>query len=66
VDHVPRQYIFPIFSIAEQNHAISESRYPKMLATAFFLKQTKGFDTELQQKLFDSLSLSPESVLLSH
>ncbi len=37
-----------------------------MLATAFFLKQTKGFDTELQQKLFDSLSLSPESVLLSH
>ncbi len=39
---------------------------PKMLATAFFLKQTKRFDTELQQTLFDSLSRSPKSVLLAH
>jgi hypothetical protein len=37
---------------------------PKMLATAFFLKQTKRFDRELQQTLFDSISL--KSVLLAH
>lgn len=41
---------------------------PKILATAFFLKQTKRFYTEVQQKLFDSFSLPlpPKSVLLAH
>jgi hypothetical protein len=41
---------------------------PKMLATAFFLKQTKTFDRELQQTSFDSLSLSLslKSVLIAH
>ncbi len=54
----PDNVFFQSLQLQNKIDAISESRYPKMLATAFFLKQTKRFDTELQQTLFDSLSLS--------
>jgi hypothetical protein len=62
----PDNVFFQSLQLQNKIDAISESRYRKMLATAFFLKQTKRFDTEVQQTLFDSLSLSPKSVLLSH